>query len=376
MKILLPILVSALSLSYSQSTDRPRLRELGIEVGIFRTGPFNAITDVSGVQVGHVTVMLGENIRTGVTAIIPHNGNLFQEKIPAALYVGNGFGKLVGATQLEELGQIETPILLTNTLSVWDVANGLVDYMIGLPGNEQVRSINPIVGETNDGGLNDIRGRHVSRENALEAIRKASSGPVNEGSVGAGTGTSCFGWKGGIGTSSRVLPPKLGGYTVGSLVQTNYGGVLEIAGVPIGRELGRYSFQEQLDYKGDGSCMIVIATDAPLDRSQLKRLAKRATLALGRTGSSMSHGSGVYVIAFSTAKELRIRGLDERVQQQSRFKEDDLSPFFQAAVEATEEAIYNSLLKATTVKGHRGREVESLPIERVKDLLKKYGRIQ
>ena len=376
MKILLPILVSALSLSYSQSTDRPRLRELGIEVGIFRTGPFNAITDVSGVQVGHVTLMLGENIRTGVTAIIPHNGNLFQEKIPAALYVGNGFGKLVGATQLEELGQIETPILLTNTLSVWDVANGLVDYMIGLPGNEQVRSINPIVGETNDGGLNDIRGRHVSRENALEAIRKASSGPVNEGSVGAGTGTSCFGWKGGIGTSSRVLPPKLGGYTVGSLVQTNYGGVLEIAGVPIGRELGRYSFQEQLDYKGDGSCMIVIATDAPLDRSQLKRLAKRATLALGRTGSSMSHGSGVYVIAFSTAKELRIRGLDERVQQQSRFKEDDLSPFFQAAVEATEEAIYNSLLKATTVKGHRGREVESLPIERVKDLLKKYGRIQ
>lgn len=360
----------------SQSAERPRLRDLGVEIGIFRTGKFNAITDVEGVKVGHVTLNQGDNIRTGVTAILPHSGNLFQEKVPAAMFIGNGFGKLVGFTQVEELGQIETPIVLTNTLSVWDVANGVVDYMLGLSGNENVRSVNPIVGETNDGGLNDIRGRHVKREQVIEAIQKAQAGLVEEGCVGAGTGTICFGWKGGIGTSSRVLPPTLGGYTVGALVQTNFGGVLDIAGVPVGKELGKYAFKEQLTYSGDGSCMMVIATDAPLNSAQLKRLAKRATLALGRTGSSMSHGSGDYVIAFSTAKAMRIKMNTERVEQSVRLREDDLSPLFQAVVEATEEAIYNSLLKATTTKGVQGHEIEALPIEKVKEVLKKYGRIK
>ncbi|MBI3585590.1 MAG: P1 family peptidase [Ignavibacteriales bacterium] len=374
-----PLFFIALPLvALSQSTERPRLRDLGVELGIFRTGKFNAITDVEGVTVGQVTLNQGDNIRTGVTAILPHSGNLFQEKVPAAMFIGNGFGKLVGFTQVEELGQIETPILLTNTLSVWDVANGVVDYMLGLSGNENVRSVNPIVGETNDGALNDIRGRYVKREHAIEAIQKAQSGVVEEGCVGAGTGTICFGWKGGIGTSSRVLPPTstLGGFTVGALVQTNFGGVLDIAGVPVGKELGKYAFKEQLKYYGDGSCMMVIATDAPLNSAQLKRLAKRATLALGRTGSSMSHGSGDYVIAFSTAKAMRINMNAERLEQSVRLREDDLSPFFQAVVEATEEAIYNSLLKATTTKGVQGHEIDALPIEKVKEVLKKYGRIK
>ena len=362
-------------LLFPQTPDRPRLRELGVQVGVFRAGTLNAITDVSGVRVGHVTINEGDIVHTGVTAILPHGGNIFQEKVPAAVFVGNGFGKLVGFTQVDELGQIETPILLTNTLSVWDVADGIVDYMLALPGNENVRSINPIVGETNDGGLNDIRSRHVKREHAVRAIQTAQSGPVEEGSVGAGTGTICFGWKGGIGTSSRVLPPNLGGFTIGVLVQTNYGGILEIAGVPVGKELGRYSFKDQLKYPGDGSCMIVVATDAPLNTHQLKRLAKRATLALGRTGSAMSHGSGDYVIAFSTSPELRIRPDAERVQQSLRFREDDLSSLFQAVVEATEEAIYNSLLKARTTKGVQGREIEGLPIDKVKELLRKYGKM-
>lgn len=363
-------------LALSQSTERPRLRELGVEVGIFRTGKFNAITDVEGVKVGQVTLIQGDNIRTGVTAILPHPGNLFQEKVPAAMFIGNGFGKLVGFTQVEELGQIETPIVLTNTLSVWDAANGVVDFMLGLPGNENVRSVNPIVGETNDGGLNDIRGRHVKREHAIEAIQKAQSGVVAEGCVGAGTGTICFGWKGGIGTSSRVLPPALGGFTVGALVQTNFGGVLDIAGVPVGKELGQFAFKDQLKYYGDGSCIMVIATDAPLNSAQLKRLAKRATLALGRTGSSMSHGSGDYVIAFSTANAMRIKFNAERLEQSVRLREDDLSPLFQAVVETTEEAIYNSLVKATTTKGVEAREIQALPIEKVKEILKKYGRIK
>ncbi len=369
-------LLSPLSLLLAQSSDRPRLRDLGVEVGIFRTGTLNAITDVPGVRVGQVTLNEGEDVRTGVTAILPHGGNLFREKVPTAVYVGNGFGKLLGVTQVEELGQIETPILLTNTLSVWDVADGIVDYMLALHGNENVRSINPVVGETNDGGLNDIRGRHVKREHAVEAIRSATSGPVAEGCVGAGAGTICFGWKGGIGTSSRVLPPSLGGFSVGVLVQTNYGGVLDIAGVPIGKELGRYSFRNQLNYPGDGSCMMVIATNAPLNSHQLKRLAKRATLALGRTGSSMSNGSGDYVIAFSTAEEIRIRIDANKMQQVPRLGEDDMSPLFQAVVEATEESIYNSLLKATSVKGYGGREIEALPIEKVKDLLKKYRKLK
>lgn len=370
--------ISFFQLAICQSHERPRLRDLGVEIGIFRTGKFNAITDVEGVTVGQVTFNQGANVRTGVTAIVPHSGNLFQEKVPAAMFIGNGFGKLVGFTQVEELGQIETPIVLTNTLSVWDVANGVVDYMLRLPGNENVRSVNPIVGETNDGGLNDIRGRHIKREHAIEAIQKAQSGVVAEGCVGAGTGTICFGWKGGIGTSSRVLPPTstIGGFTVGVLVQTNFGGVLDIAGVPVGKELGKYAFKELLNYSGDGSCMIVIATDAPLNSAQLKRLAKRATLALGRTGSSMSHGSGDYVIAFSTTSAMRIKTNAERLEQSVRLREDDLSPLFQAVVEATEEAIYNSLLKATTTKGVQGHEIEALPLEKVKEVLKKYGRIK
>jgi len=361
---------------WSQSVQRPRFSELGIEIGVFKPGKLNALTDVAGIRVGHVTLSEGDSIRTGVTAIVPHEGNLFQEKVPAAVFVGNGFGKLVGVTQLDELGQIETPVLLTNTLNVWEVANGVVDYMVSIPGNERVRSINPVVGETNDGFLNDIRGRHVKREDAVLAIRKASTGPVEEGSVGAGTGTVCFGWKGGIGTSSRVLPPNLGGFTVGALVQTNFGGILDMAGVPVGKELGRYAFKNGLTYSGDGSCMIVVATDAPLNSAQLKRLAKRATLALGRTGSSMHHGSGDYVIAFSTAKEMRIRPDANRIEQGLKFKEDELSPLFQATMEATEEAIYNSLLKASTVKGYQGHEVQAIPIDSVKVLMRKYGKLR
>lgn len=366
----------AIALSFSQQNDRPRLRDLGVEIGVFQPGKLNAITDVAGVLVGHKTLIEGTSIRTGVTAILPHSGNLFREKVPAALFVGNGFGKLIGVTQLDELGQIETPILLTNTLSVWDVANGVVDYMLSLPGNEDVRSINPIVGETNDGSLNDIRSRSVTRNQAVEAIRGATGGPVPEGCVGAGTGTICFGWKGGIGTSSRVMPGTLGGFAVGVLVQTNYGGVLELAGVPIGKELGQYSFRNAVRKPGDGSCMIVVATDAPLNSSQLKRLAKRATLALGRSGSSMSHGSGDYVITFSTADAVRIRPGDQRIQSSQRFRDDDLSPLFQAVVEATEEAIDNSLLQAVDTKGFAGREVQALPIEKVRELLRKYGRLK
>ncbi len=361
---------------WSQTVQRPRFSELGIHVGVFKPGKLNALTDVAGVRVGHVTLSAGDSVRTGVTAIVPHEGNLFQEKVPAAMFVGNGFGKLVGVTQLDELGQIETPVLLTNTLNVWEVANGVIDYMISIPGNERVRSVNPVVGETNDGFLNDIRGRHVKREHAVLAIRKASTGPVEEGCVGAGTGTVCFGWKGGIGTSSRVLPPNLGGFTVGALVQTNYGGILDIAGVPIGKELGRYAFKDELKYSGDGSCMIVVATDAPLNSAQLKRLAKRATLALGRTGSSMHHGSGDYVIAFSTGKEMRIRPDANRLEQSVKFKEDELSPLFQATMEATEEAIYNSLFKAQTSKGYQGHEVAALPVDSVKAIMRKYGRLK
>ncbi|MCX6142976.1 MAG: P1 family peptidase [Ignavibacteriales bacterium] len=360
----------------AQPTERPRLRDLGVELGVYPPGRYNAITDVADVLVGQVSLVRGDSVRTGVTAILPHGGNLFQEKVPAAVFVGNGFGKLVGTTQVMELGQIETPILLTSTLSVWDVADGIVDFMLNLPGNAGVRSVNPIVGETNDGELNDIRGRHVTRLDALEAIRAARTGPVVEGSVGAGMGTVCFGWKGGIGTSSRVLPPAAGGFTVGVLVQSNYGGVFEMAGVPLGKELGRDGQHEGSQKPGDGSCMIVVATDAPLNSQQLQRLAKRAPLALGRTGSSMSNGSGDYVIAFSSSREVRIRPTDQRTQPSVRFREDALSPLFQAVVEATEEAISNSLLRATTVRGYRGTEVEAVPVKEVQDALRKYGKIK
>ncbi len=340
--------------------ERPRARDLGLEVGIFRPGRHNAITDVRGVFVGQVTLIRGDSVRTGVTAILPHNRNLFAEKVNAAMFVGNGFGKLIGSTQVNELGQIETPIVLTNTLNVWEAANGVVDFMLAIPENRDVRSINPIVGETNDGYLNDIRGRHVTRSDVIQALQSASSGPVAEGAVGAGTGTVCFGWKGGIGTSSRALPLSLGGFTVGVLVQTNYGGVLDMAGIPVGKKLGKFSYRNQVQPGSDGSCMIIVATDAPLTARQLERLAKRATLALGRTGSAMSHGSGDYVIAFSVT---RTGSVDD----------DNLSPMFQAVIESTEEAIYNSLLKATDMTGQRGNTVKSLPLDDFKRMLKNDG---
>ena len=360
----------------STQAQRPRFSDLGIRIGVFSHGRLNAITDVPDVRVGQVTLVRGDSIRTGATAILPHGGNLFDEKVVGAVVVGNGFGKLIGSTQINELGQIETPIVLTNTLNVWKAANGILDYMLALPGNEDVRSINPVVGETNDGFLNDIRGRHVRRADVVQAIRSATNGPVQEGCVGAGTGTICNGWKGGIGTSSRVLPASMGGYTVGVLVQTNYGGILDIAGVPVGKELGRYAFQRELGKSADGSCMIVVGTNAPVSIRQLQRLARRATLALGRTGSMMSHGSGDYVIAFSNAEENRIRPSKGVVTNSMTVLSDVyISPLFQAVVEATEEAIYNSLFKATTTTGYRGRTVEALPLDRVEAILKKYGKL-
>src|SRR5262247_3150137 len=385
-------------------TPRPRARDLGVVVGILPAGKNNAITDVAGVRVGHATLIRGDNVRTGVTAILPHSGNLFQEKVPAAVFVGNGFGKLMGSTQVNELGEIETPILLTNTLNVPRVADALIEWMLQLPGNQEVRSINPVVAETNDGYLNDIRGRHVGRDEVFAAIRAAKDGPVEEGSVGAGTGTVAFGWKGGVGTSSRVIPQSLapgssGGYTVGVLVQSNYGGVLTINGAPVGRELGKYYLKEQIstasgserksrsgltagaslatargaDQIGDaadGSIIMVVATDAPLDARNLKRLAARAMLGLARTGSPSTNGSGDYVIAFSVANRIRA---GDNLRSQQTLGNDATSPLFEAVVEAAEEAIYNSLFKATTVTGRDGHRVEALQIEKTVEILKKYG---
>ncbi len=385
-RITYPLLFLLLLMSQTSSEKpRPRARDLGIEVGIIPTGRLNAITDVAGVRVGHTTLSKGDKVRTGVTAIIPHSGNLFQEKIPAAIFVGNGFGKLIGSTQVDELGEIETPILLTSTLNVPRVADALIDWMLALPGNEDVRSINPIVAETNDGYLNDIRGRHVGRDEVFAALKTAKDGPIAEGSVGAGTGTVAFGYKGGIGTSSRALPQNLGGYTVGVLVQSNFGGVLTINGAPVGRELRRYYLKEQLERVGrndipddpgrdraDGSIIIVVATDAPLDARNLKRLAARAMLGLGRTGSPSTQGSGDYIIAFSTSEENRIRA-GEQLRTIRTLGNDSMSPLFQAVVEATEEAIYNSLLRATTVTGRDGHRAEALPIDKVTEILRKYG---
>jgi D-aminopeptidase len=378
---------------------RPRAREAGVRVGVLQPGALNAITDVAGVRVGQQTIVRGENVRTGVTAILPHGGNLFREKVPGAVYVGNGFGKLAGSTQVEELGEIETPILLTSTLSVPRAADALIEYMITLPGNEDVRSVNPLVGETNDGTLNDIRSRPVTRDDVFAAIKNARDGAVEEGAVGAGTGTIAFGFKGGIGTSSRRLPASLGGYTVGVLVQTNFGGVLSINGAPVGRELGKYYLKDELERANtsprattrrdaktdgatdvrdaaDGSIMIVVATDAPADARNLKRLAKRALLGLARTGASGSNGSGDYVIAFSTATELRIRPQkpDElyRPRDARLLSNDAMSPLFLAIIEATEEAIYNSLFRAQTTTGN-GRTVEALPLERTLEILRKYN---
>lgn len=368
--------LASLSMAQSGEHHRPRARDVGVAPGILPPGPLNAITDVDGVRVGHQTLIRGEDVRTGVTAILPHGGNLYQEKVPAAIYVGNGFGKLMGSTQVNELGELETPILLTNTLNVPKVADALIEYMLSLPGNEDVQSINPVVAETNDGYLNDIRGRHVSREDVFAALRKASGGPVEEGAVGAGTGTRAFGFKGGIGTSSRRLPASLGGYTVGVLVQTNFGGVLTINGAPVGRELGRYYLKEAVgEHTADGSIIIVVATDAPLAHRNLYRLAKRAMLGLARTGSPSTNGSGDYVIAFSTAKENRIRP-GQRERSMKTLDNRAMSPLFEAVVEATEEAIYNSLFRATTMRGRDGHVVEALPLERTLEILRRYGALR
>jgi D-aminopeptidase len=363
--------------SVAMAEERPRIRDLGVRPGVLPTGKWNAITDVAGVRVGHRTIVEGDSVRTGVTAILPHGGNLFQKKVPASVFVGNGFGKAAGFLQVRELGNIETPIVLTNTLSVGTAIESVLGWTLARPGNEQVRSVNAVVGETNDGYLNDIRARRVTSKDVVAAIEgalAASPGPVPEGSVGAGTGTSALGWKGGIGTSSRVLPARLGGYTVGALVQSNFGGILTIDGARVGELLGRYDFQDAVEGPGAGpagagSCMIVIATDAPLSARNLERVARRAVLGLARTGSYMGNGSGDFVIAFST-RNLEEHGPAKPVRQVEELENDYVSPIFLAAVESVEEAIDNSLLKATTVTGN-GHTVEAIPIDRLKQILAK-----
>jgi D-aminopeptidase len=367
-------LVAAVALTALAAQEaRPRARDLGIEPGVFPPGPLNAITDVAGVRVGHVTLIQGDHVRTGVTAILPHGGNLFQDKVPGAVFVGNAFGKLAGSTQVDELGTIETPVILTNTLTVGVAVAATAAWTLAQPGNGDVRSVNALVGETNDGGLNDIRGQHVTTAHVLASIAAAREGPVDEGSVGAGTGTQCFGWKGGIGTASRAVAAGGSRYVLGVLVQTNFGGVLTIDGVPAGKLLGRHAFApptpgQQTADTADGSCMIVIATDAPLDARDLKRLAARAVFGLARTGSSFSHGSGDYAIAFSTAPGMRTRMVDRTPAPRAILPSDGVSPLFQAALEATEEAVYNSLFRAATMTGN-GRTVEAIPIDRVRAIL-------
>ncbi|HEU5399989.1 MAG TPA: P1 family peptidase [Terriglobales bacterium] len=379
MRRILFLLIASSCVCASAQNPRPRARDLGIEVGIFATGPLNAITDVSGVLVGQSTLIRGENVRTGVTAIVPevmvrNDPNWTMHRLPAAVFVGNAYGKLMGSTQIEELGEFETPILLTSTLNVPRVADALLDFMLALPYNREVRSMNAVVGETNDGYLNDIRSRPVGRDEVFAALRNAKSGPVEEGSVGAGTGTVAFGWKGGIGTSSRRLPKELGGYTVGVLVQTNYGGVLSINGAPVGRELGQYEFSNIMDSRktsgihgpvdnANGSVMVIIATDAPVDARNLKRMASRAMLGLGRTGAGGSNGSGDYAIAFSTMDVSSPAKLVSNEQ---------MSPLFLAVIEATEEAVYNSLFRATTVTAN-GHTVEALPIDRTMEILRRHN---
>lgn len=363
-----------LSLPCLSQSARPR--DLGISIGVLPTGERNAITDVAGVKVGHTTLIKGEKIRTGVTAILPFAGNIFQQKVPAAVFVGNGFGKLAGSTQVMELGTLESPVILTNTLSVATAMEAVIDHTLQQKGNEKVYSVNAVVGETNDSYLNDMRGRHVQKADVLQAIENAADGAVAEGSVGAGTGTVCFQFKGGIGTASRKLPESMGGYTVGVLVQTNFGGVLQIDGVPVGEELNQYYLRDQLTKKEDGSCMIVVATDAPLDSRNLGRLAKRAFMGLAKTGGIAHNGSGDYVIAFSTDSTLRVpHNSKEKTQTVSLLTNDAVSPLFMAAIEATEEAIINSLFAATTTKGIDGHTAEALPAEKVIAILKKYNRI-
>lgn len=396
-----PLLIARAFTNHSttQVNKRPRAREAGVLVGILPVGPLNAITDVIGVTVGHTTIIRGDNVRTGVTAILAHQGNLFREKVPGAVFVGNGFGKLMGSTQVTELGEIETPILLTSTLSVPRVADALLDYMLALPGNEDLQSVNPVVSETNDGYLNDIRGRHITHDDVLNAIKNAKGGAVEEGCIGAGTGTVAFGFKGGIGTSSRKLPPGLGAYTVGVLVQTNFGGVLTISGVQVGQELNQYYLKDELHSTNNGPCklemkqslkdlrlcadaadgsiIIVIATDAPVDARQLKRMGARAMMGLARTGAAASNGSGDYAIAFSTSPLVRIQtSRDPSSPNAPRsikvLGNDSMSPLFLAVIEATEEAIYNSLFRATTMAG-RGHTVEALPLDRTLDILRKHN---
>ena len=351
--------------------ERPRIRDLGVRPGVLPPGRGNAITDVAGVRVGHRTIVEGDAIRTGVTAILPHAGNLFQRKVPAAVYAANAFGKAAGFLQVRELGDLETPIVLTNTLSVGTAVSAVVAWTLARPGNERVRSVNAVVGETNDGTLNDIRAQRVRAEDVVAAIDSAAEGPVAEGSVGAGTGTSALGWKGGIGTSSRKLPETLGGYTVGALVQSNFGGILTIDGVRIGERVGRFDFREELTARPaspeSGSCMIVLATDAPVLARNLERLARRAPLGLARTGSYMANGSGDFVIAFSTrnVEEPTAAGAARRVEE---LPNDAMDPLFLATVESVEEAVYNSLTRATTVSGN-GKTLEAIPIDRLRELL-------
>ncbi|MES2890873.1 MAG: P1 family peptidase [Bacteroidota bacterium] len=374
-KVLLSIFGFTLSLCWSvQAQTSPG--ELGINIGVMQPGVLNSITDVPGVRVGQATLIKGDSVRTGVTVIIPHAGNIFQQKVPAAVYVGNGFGKLAGSTQVNELGNLETPIALTNTLAVPVAMQALIDHTLSQAGNERIFSVNAVVGETNDSYLNDIRGLHVKKEDVQAAINTASTEKVQQGAVGAGTGTVCFGFKGGIGSSSRKLPASLGGFTVGVLVQTNFGGVLQINGLPVGKELNKFSFSNQLLNNVDGSCMIVVATDAPLDHRNLLRLAKRAMLGLGKTGGIASNGSGDYVIALSTASSLRIpHQADSAILNTPVLQNDQVSPLFMAVIEATEEAIINSLFAATTMKGKDGNTVEALPLDKVIPLLKKYNRV-
>ena len=364
-------------LTYISFNANAQSKDFGISIGILPQGGHNAITDVAGVTVGHITLEKEDSIRTGATAILPHTGNIFQEKVPAAIHISNGFGKLAGYSQVAELGNLETPILLTNTLNVANAVNALITYTLEQEGNETVRSVNAVVGETNDGYLNDIRGRHVQEADMLKAIENAKSGKVAQGNVGAGTGTICFGFKGGIGTASRVIPDDLGGYTVGVLVQTNFGGVLQINGVPVGEELDQYYLKGKLQDSADGSCMIVVATDAPLDARNLERLAKRAAFGLAKTGGIASNGSGDYVIAFSTHPENRVPyNTEEAVLEKKELKNGAMSPLFLAANEATEEAIINSLLSAETTTGRSGHKIEALPKDKLREIMKKYGRLE
>jgi D-aminopeptidase len=369
------LLALAAMTSAAQPAHRPRAREAGITFGVLPTGPLNAITDVRGVRVGQVTIDEGANIHTGVTAILPHGGNLYQDKVPAGFAVGNAYGKFMGSTQIKELGEIETPIVLTNTLNVPEAAAGTIEWTLKQPGNEEVRSVNAVVGETNDGTLNDIRARRVRPSDAVAAIEQAREGPVQEGAVGAGTGTIAFSWKGGIGTSSRRLPANLGGWTVGVLVQTNYGGVLQVAGVPVGQALNQYYLKDELSKaSGDGSCIVVVATDAPLSDRNLERLAHRGLLGIARTGSPMTNGSGEYAVAFSS--NLDVRRTPERRAKPSAIVDlpnEQMSPLFEAAVEAAEEAAINSLFAARPMDGN-GRHIDALPVDQVVKLYKRARR--